>query len=291
MFNGPYSMYHPVRGWALRSNVEKGAIHTNAKGLRGQVEYSYEKPLAKLRIAVLGDSFTFGDEVNDKETYPYYLGQILPGSEVLNFGVSGYGHDQMLLYLQEEVAKYHPDIVILGFVPMDMARNVLEYMHYPKPRFGLANKELEVKNVPVPLVSSILRQEVYRLKILDLISALYTKYWMDKKQYINRKIRITEAILDEMVKSIHACGAKPLLVYIFTPEHVKEIKQGQEVATEEFLFKFCKTRKIPCLSTRQAFSNATQEVAHLKKSGHWDAWGNQAIAGTIKEYLLKKLAQ
>ena len=289
MFNGPHSMYHPVRGWALRPNVAENSIHTNSKGLRGEAEYAYEKPPTKSRIAVLGDSFTFGDEVSDKETYPYYLGQMLPGSEVLNFGVNGYGHDQMLLYLQEGVLKCHPDIVILGFVPMDMGRNMLAYMHYPKPRFELVGRKLVLKNVPVPLVSAILQQEVYRLKIFDLVSTLYTKYWMDKKQYSSRKTRITEAILDEMVKDIRGCGAKPLFVYIVTPEHVKDIDQGHAMAMEDFLFRFCKTRKISCLSTRQAFSNSAQEGVHLKESGHWDAWGNRAIAGKIKEYLFKKM--
>jgi hypothetical protein len=41
---------------------------------------------------ILGDSFTFGDEVSDNETYSYYLQQMLPHTEVINMGVHGYGH-------------------------------------------------------------------------------------------------------------------------------------------------------------------------------------------------------
>ncbi len=79
----------------------------------------------KIRIAVLGDSFTFGEEISDDETYSARLEQIIPNSEVLNFGNHGYGHDQMLIYFRSEVRRYRPDIVVLGFVPMDMQRNLL----------------------------------------------------------------------------------------------------------------------------------------------------------------------
>ena len=51
---------------------------------------------------MLGDSFTFGEDVGDDETYSHHLEQLLPGTEVINLGVHGYGHDQMLIYLREE---------------------------------------------------------------------------------------------------------------------------------------------------------------------------------------------
>ena len=41
----------------------------------------------------VGDSFTFGDEVNDGQTWPAQLQQ-LTGRRVINGGVSGYGFDQ-----------------------------------------------------------------------------------------------------------------------------------------------------------------------------------------------------
>ncbi len=54
---------------------------------------------------VLADSFTFGDEVSDDETYSSYLQQALPGAENINLGVHGYGHDQMLILLMEDGIK------------------------------------------------------------------------------------------------------------------------------------------------------------------------------------------
>jgi hypothetical protein len=91
-------------------------LNSNSKGLRGKAEHEYQRTAGKRRILVLGDSFTFGEEVSDDETFPHYLESALPNTEVVNFGVQGYGHDQMLLCLKEEGVKYYPDIVILDFL-------------------------------------------------------------------------------------------------------------------------------------------------------------------------------
>src|SRR6516164_467780 len=143
-----FDIYHPTRGWAVRPGLSRitvfnnKTLSSNSRGLRGSSEYPYEKPLGTLRILTFGDSFTFGDEVSDNETWSYYLEKLLPGSEIINFGVHGYGHDQMLLYLWEEGIKYHPDLVILGFLSMDMRRNMLSFRDYAKPRFVLDGRHL-----------------------------------------------------------------------------------------------------------------------------------------------------
>ena len=59
-------------------------LNTNSKGLRGQVEYIYKKPEGMQRILALGDSFTFGEEVGDSETYPYHLQTMAPEAQVIN---------------------------------------------------------------------------------------------------------------------------------------------------------------------------------------------------------------
>ena len=76
--------------------------------LEGKTEHQYQPTPGRHRIVTLGDSYTFGDEVSDDETYSHYLERCLPDTEVMNFGLSGYGHDQMLLYLEQEGVKYHP---------------------------------------------------------------------------------------------------------------------------------------------------------------------------------------
>jgi hypothetical protein len=144
--------------------------------MRGFSEYAYEKPVGTLRVLTFGDSFTFGEEVSDNETFSYYLEKLLPGSEVINFGIHGYGHDQMLLYLREEGIKYHPDIVILGFVGEDMERNMTSFRDYAKPRFVLDGGRLVLTNTPVPRIEETLGREPWRSKFLDVLTLLRDRY-------------------------------------------------------------------------------------------------------------------
>ena len=56
-------------------------------------------------IWVFGCSFTHGWSVNDDETYPWLLDEMLSNYRVVNFGVTGYGTLHSLIQLQENLAK------------------------------------------------------------------------------------------------------------------------------------------------------------------------------------------
>src|SRR5262245_37250811 len=144
--------FSPTRGWALREGLRDlpafgHLVSSNSQGLRGTREFAYERTPGVPRIVVLGDSFTFGEEVSDDETYSRRLEALLPGSEVLNLGVHGYGQDQMLIYLREEGVRYGPDVVLLGFIAEDMDRNLLAFRDFAKPHFVLDGGTLALRGV------------------------------------------------------------------------------------------------------------------------------------------------
>lgn len=78
-----------------------------------------EKPPGTFRIATLGDSFTFGVNVNTAENYPSKLQLLLDTQckdsinyEVINLGVGGYDFQYAVSRLQKRGMKYDPDIVV-----------------------------------------------------------------------------------------------------------------------------------------------------------------------------------
>ncbi len=75
------------------------------------------------RVAVLGDSFTFGWGANDDQTYPSQLERLLNSkygpTEVLNAGVCGTGTGNEALWYDLWVRRFHPNLVILTVVPND----------------------------------------------------------------------------------------------------------------------------------------------------------------------------
>ncbi len=285
--------YHPILGWSLRPGLAEEqvpgrySVTTNSRGLRGSVEYPYERNPITKRIVAIGDSFTFGDEVSDGESYPAQLATMMPSTEVINSGVNGYGHDQILLSLKHETRKYSPDIIVLGFVESDMSRNLLRMMHYPKPKYEFSSGALKLINIPVPTFAALYDQEVYRSKILDVIrliqDSVRLKYF--STAYREERNEITARILDEMVQEIREVGAKPVFVYIFTPASIPHMRRTSKLASEDFFHSFCNTRQVKCISTRPYFEGALAMGTQLKQEGHWDVVGNRIIAQAVYETL------
>lgn len=125
--------------WGLRYN-EPGAhyrhksqdvsieFRINAQGLREDRDHPYAKPAGVQRIVALGDSFTIGYEVEERACFARVLERELRGRgfkvEVLNAGVSGFSTAEECLYLERELYKYEPDVVLLTFFENDLLDNL-----------------------------------------------------------------------------------------------------------------------------------------------------------------------
>jgi hypothetical protein len=100
-------------------------------------------------VVAAGDSFTFGDEVGDAESWPSILEQGL-AQRVLNVGVFGYGLDQTYLRARNFARLYRPRILIVSMVSDDITRTELAYRNAWKPYFELDGPTIRLKNTPVP---------------------------------------------------------------------------------------------------------------------------------------------
>jgi hypothetical protein len=125
--------------WGLRYN-EPGAryrhksadgtwyFRINSQGMRADRDYSYPKPPGVRRIIALGDSMTAGLEVANEQTFCRVLERELGKAglkvEVFNTGVSGFSSAEECLYLERELIKYDPDIVIVSYCGNDLDDNV-----------------------------------------------------------------------------------------------------------------------------------------------------------------------
>lgn len=125
--------------WGLRYN-EPGAryrhksadvnvqFRINGQGMRADRDYAHEKPPGVKRILSLGDSYTVGYEVELEQTFSSVLEARLRAQglqvEVLNCGVSGYSNAEECLYVEKELLRYQPDLVLVSFYWNDLADNV-----------------------------------------------------------------------------------------------------------------------------------------------------------------------
>ncbi len=146
-------MHDPGLGYAPKPGFRgSGAggwpVTIDADGLRGCGEYT-EAGEGQPILAV-GDSYTFGEEVGDTETWPTQL-QRMSGRRVLNGGVSGYGFDQIVLRAERLAAAHEPSMVIAGLIADDVRRTEMRRLWgRDKPWFGLDRDRLQLEGVPVP---------------------------------------------------------------------------------------------------------------------------------------------
>lgn len=169
-------LYDPVLGWspAPQGVSEDGLFHYNSVGIRSApTEYTLVPDFGVLRIALFGDSFTAGDEVLFENSWGHQLETLMREAgvktEVINFGVNGYGMDQAFLRWKELGRRYSPHVVLFGLMMWDVQRNLnlfRRFVHFrtkgifTKPRFLLESDSLRLINsptVPPALVPQLIR--------------------------------------------------------------------------------------------------------------------------------------
>ncbi len=103
-------------------------VRLNELGFRDWL-YKKENPTGSIRIAAIGDSFTFGYGLPREDTWTERLSVSLKESQngdqsiqVMNFGLPGGNTTDELQVLIEHAWKFNPDIVILGYTLRNDAR-------------------------------------------------------------------------------------------------------------------------------------------------------------------------
>lgn len=162
--------YDPELGWVRKPNTSKkeksslGASEYHINALGSRTNPGHEK--LPIIVDTFGDSYTFGRQINDNETWQYFLAKSLK-CNVTNFGVGNYGLDQAYLRFKREMPRLNGSIVIIGIVPETIRRNLSVWKHYFefgntfgfKPRFVMADGNLQL--IPNCISSE---QEFFRIK-------------------------------------------------------------------------------------------------------------------------------
>jgi hypothetical protein len=157
---GAYWVYDTLLGWAVgpsRASTD-GLYFSSVEGLRSVRSGVVLRQPNRRRVALLGDSFTFGVEVRYQDTWGSRLDSLLgPDTQVLNFGVSAYGVDQAYLRYERDVRPWKPDVAVLAMIDHDLERTMSVYSFltfgfdwpFAKPRFIRADGDLRLLNMPV----------------------------------------------------------------------------------------------------------------------------------------------
>lgn len=299
--------YDSVLGWRLIPNktacfVSKHEFRTkikiNSAGMRDK-ECNIARTDGKKRIAILGDSFTSSLGVYDNETFAKVMEEkLLTGTEVLNFGVNGYGPTQELLLLQTKAIKYRPDLVIMVVYvgnDFDDIGGVSDWIDgYLRPKAVIDSEgKLNFDGIPVPISEKHVRMkkikpkcELPRSHLIDFIdkfihrnkysvSIMPSEVRLCKKNYnddTRKSFRLMGAIIKETNEYCRKEGVKfmvaiaPTIVQVYESRYWKEIKKKYNLNESDYdimqpnkiLSGICNNAGIPMIDLTEPLKSATE---------------------------------
>ena len=254
-------------------------------------------------ILAVGDSYTFGAEVADQETWPSLLQQ-LTGRRVLNGGVNGYGFDQIVLRAEALAPIYKPEAIVVAFIADDIGRTEMRRLWgADKPYFDLdksgdLDKETLVpRNVPVPpranpgttltfwqrtfgyslLVDFVLRQ-------LDQLNLWYGDHLRVHPEGTGE--RIACLLTTRLAELQRSSGARVLVVAEYDPvvwDHPKFAAEQRRVT--EGLLACARARGLAAIDSFDALVAQGGKPRDLYALWHLNEKGNALIAGLVAKAL------
>lgn len=280
VFVGPNVSIDPVIGWSWPK--------TSKNQLGTVPERSYSTEYDKGAFIFVGDSFVEG-ETSYADRIPNRLEAGLYGTPVYNFGMAGYGLDQIYLKLQEVLQPFKKPACIVGMATVDLDRSLMSFRTGPKPHFIVQDNELVLRGVPLPkdpnkwfkkypptVLSYAYKMFERKLRLLHADNPLELVYLRDEKKLLNSKIL-------EAIVNLAESKSAPLYFVIFYNQR----ELFYEGWRERFLKSEMQRLSIALIDTKTIFLEESKEPKDLAKyylpSGLLSAKGNILVASKILE--------
>jgi len=302
-------VYQPVDNealdYTLKPNMQYKFEHIrvviNSQGLRDDL-VSLEKPRGVYRILGLGDSVTFGWQVDQRETYLAQLESMLNADdpsrryEVINAGMPGYNMSNELAYLSEHGMRYQPDLVIVGFCALNDADGTRAvYM-----RDGnIAYVPLDSSFAPtdaggvVARVKGFLRRKSRLYHFVTQQYGMLRSRWRKNSQTsgsaashwpfpLEEEDELWERIRSQILEIQDAAeehGARLLLVVFPTKSQV--MSKDAPLVPQEVLADFAQRIDIPIVDPLPAFREQGPSLVFADDFSHPSAFGHQLVAEEV----------
>lgn len=184
---------------ALINNANQDLANKNPYKFTDSVRHK-EKPKNIFRIAVLGDSFIWGDGVPYQKVWSHKLENKLCNEyqnvEVMSWGLCGWSTLDEYDFFIKEGYKYNIDLLIIGFVENDPDIGEIPQQNKPYNEWqeSLYNKDNLIKYTELLKKVNAL-QETYKMKLLFVITPLCI--YKEFEERINKTIScLSEANID-----------------------------------------------------------------------------------------------
>jgi hypothetical protein len=306
------SIHDSDLGWVNKPNTHIPDLYgpgrdvrINSQGFRNSHEFAPIAEGGRIRVICSGDSFTFGEGVDNDRTWCQLLGSLDPRFEPVNMGQTGYGIDQAYLWYKRDGLRFEHQVHVLSFITDDFYRmQSAVFAGYAKPVLEVVNGGLVVTNVPVPRRSYYLTwlarhvKSLSRFRTVEFLNRAFRKLFVNAdstgpaQDAGNKKTReVLRKIFEDLNRLNEERSIQPVLVYLPTlHELMGHGNDPQEWV--EFLRAETKALGIPLFDVMNDFRKlpAHEVVRMYNPEGqlgpnHFNDRGNAFVAEVIYEGL------
>lgn len=273
---------HPFLGWSGLFNRESYEHwHVDTTGSR--------RP-----VLLYGNSFSMC--VDSVKCYEDYLNKdsiFSANHHMHNFGVGGYGVDQITMLFDETIDKYEEPFVLFGLLTTDLDRSMLKMRDAPKPYFKLENDELILKGTPLTKSTAEYVEEnpvnipSYILnRMYNIVSRRLDTKTEERAMYIDSLLALNRALLKRSFDRIKKMNLD-FTVIIFQPgEHNP---RDWRLA---FLRQLCIEEEVPFVCNVDIITQDKIKTSRLSKEyfipidGHPNSMANSVIAEEMRKLVM-----
>lgn len=307
-------------GYTTGKNRKYQQYETNAQGFRASRNYSLIPPSDKLRVAVFGDSFVFGDGELYQNVWPRLLERTIGNLEVLNFGLSGYGLTQSYLRYLKDGMRFSPDVVIFNYVTLGyrdrldlkeviksetLDRSTLYRAHLDivdgilvsesVKALDVFDPRLREKYIYQPFGLTAPKKDIFSL----LNTGLFVKRYLSKRRFLKyfsaigdgnngvsqeRFLELNVKLLDNLIQTVKNQGSK--IIFLYSEPFDELTPQIQEI-----LRKYLDDVKY--VNINRLMQERIQASGHvrgdfLNKTNHFDGHGNKLYTEIVGLILIEE---
>lgn len=276
----PVMQHDPDLGWVPRpGRHERDGVVVTIDGSHRRVTAPPHAAPTGPRVVLVGDSFTFGDEVSDDETWAWHL-RAHTGAEVLNLGANGYGLDQAWLRWQRDGVPVAPDVLVIGHLEAMHERTAVPFFSWAKPWYGLDGGRLVLRGVPVPSPDELLPRDVRRPMLGGLLLDVRDRLMEPEGRRQDRFFPVSVRLLERIIEDARSRGARVVLARLVHEDEVRRTPEGGG-DVDRMLDRACEHFDILCVDTRPVIREGILAGESLYRVAHWSPEGNRRVGAEI----------
>lgn len=278
---------HPLLGWVGNFDSES-YNHNDDEGIACRTPVLlYGDSFAQCATEICFQHLLNGDEEFAKN---YYL---------LNYGVSGYGVDQIKLLYDRSKILYKNSIVIISLLTEDLDRSILSFRAGQKPFYTLKNNSLVLNGVPInPDTEQFLKDNPITIRsyLWRYISSnrimpdCLKKYLRGDDEKSEKKKLINKAIIQSMIDDLH--NRKVPFFFIVFHANWPDPINGPDSWRDLYIRELLDINNVPYISTKEIILIDAKKTGNdiseyfLEGGSHYNDYSNSLIATEIKKMIL-----